>query len=127
MRCSVEKELKNVSLPSDVRYALTLVWRIVFEHAKIDDIDVHFCEKCGYERELKPLLVFVIDNHFGDQKKKSQSFDALKRDQDVPHDNVIQVVMTMLHAAFSRADNPLIKYISSKYIFVALPSQIFFF
>ena len=128
-QCSVDKELQAlavaVSFPSDVKVALNYVRSIVFEQAKIDEIVGIFCEKCGYERELKPLLVFVLDNHFGG--KKSQSLDALKREQDLPHDNVIQVVMTMLHAAFSRTDNPLIKYMFSQSFFVALPSPIFSF
>jgi hypothetical protein len=116
-QCSVDKELQALaaSFPSDVKVALNYVRSIVFEQARIDDIVGIFCEKCGYERELKPLLIFVLDNHFGG--KKSQSLDALKREQDVPHDNVIQVVMTMLHAAFSRTDNPLTKYMLSQSIF----------
>jgi hypothetical protein len=132
MRCLVDKELQTLatvaSFPSDVKSALNHVRCIVFDQtrpSRFDDIVGAFCEKCSYERELKPLLVFVLDNHFGG--KKSQSVDALKREQDAPHDNVIQVVMTMLHAAFSPADNPVIKYTFSQSIFVTLPSQIFFF
>ncbi len=112
MFCSVENELRSlaVGFPSDVKMALDYVYRIAFQQCSVDEIANVFCERCGYERELKPLLAFVLDNHFGGKKSFGNRLDALKREQDLPYDNVIQVVMTMLQAAFSRADSPLIKY-----------------
>jgi hypothetical protein len=99
--------LKSASLnaPIEVVFALQLVNDIAFRPSKsIDRIVSLFCEHCGCESELLPLLLFALKNHFGEKNSSSTTATGLELER-IPHlrgeccTNVIQVVMSMAYAA----------------------------
>jgi hypothetical protein len=115
---AAEKELKNAAnagIPKDVIHALHQICNIAFcsPASSIDHIVNLFCDKCGCERELKPLLLFILDNHFGG-KGGANAADACERrlsasrsERHFPadnRDNVIEIIMKMISAVFSRDD-----------------------
>jgi hypothetical protein len=117
-----EKELKGAAsagIPKDFIYALHQICGIAFCNpvSSIDHIVNVFCDECGCEREIKPLLLFVLDNHFGGKGGVSAA-DACERrllaSRSERHsssdlrENVIEIIMKMISATLSR-DDPIAK------------------
>jgi hypothetical protein len=110
---------RQKGVPVDIVYAMQQICNIaLFSPASsIDSIVNAFCDQCGCERELRPLLLFVLDNHFGGKGgiNAAEACDrrlAASVSEHSAHsparDNVIEVIMKMIRAAFSR-DDPVAK------------------
>ncbi len=110
---SAKRELRDVENPSvktgvrippEVCFALKHICNIAFGNAESIDNVVKICQ---LESELKPLLSFVLENHFG-KTTSVRAANKSARDSKAQHErgNVIDVVMRMLDVAFDPRDDP---------------------
>lgn len=113
---SAEKELRDLEnplnapsskagIPNEVCFALKHVCKIAFGIAEsIDNV----VKMCPVESELKPLLSFVLENHFGGTSAAVRAANKLTRDSKalLGGSNVISVVMRMLDVAFDPRGDP---------------------
>ena len=101
---AAQKELDSIIseasvIPKEVVFALKHVCQIAFR-SPADSID-KVVEMSNCESELKPLLLFVLKNHFGDKSSPEKSETPAGA-----RPNVIQVVMNMLKIAFDPSNDP---------------------